>query len=560
MADQQLFLETDLIRQAQKGNNAAYGELYTQHLAAIQHYIQKRIGESSDVEDLTQTVFVKAWQALRDYQPSGAPFRAWLYRIAHNAVVDYYRTQRHALFWDDLTWIVDPQATPEGRALDSERQETVRKAVADLRPTYQAVVERRFLQELDYTETAGELGQQVNHVRVVQHRALDALRRLLAHDSVLWLTTVVTVLSLLLSGKIVVAAEQALPGDRLYAMRTWVEETRLLLADEATAVTLHTRFATQRITALDTLYQQGRSADMGTAIAAAASHIRAASAQFATVDAGARRALTTEFAAALQSQSASLQALAQVAPQTLPALQPALVALTTAQSSLQTDDVQLTPTVTPAATATRLLVPTPVATVAAVLPVQHHAADELPVQPTVAAVEHVHATGAATHNADPSSSAKDEKYEPPATAQPPDRPAAAGGVHGGMAGPKAERTPLTDQPTVASPLTASDPHRPTREQHPTADAATADQAIGSAADRVVEANATLSAASPPSAPLNDQNAPPSETDKDEPAAEPQPVAPSAAPHDAAASAVEEEHAPPDNGESTARQGDNKPKR
>lgn len=367
MADQQLFLETDLIHQAQKGNNAAYGELYTHHLAAIQHYIQKRIGESSDVEDLTQTVFVKAWQALRDYQPSGVPFRAWLYRIAHNAVVDYYRTQRYVLFWDDLTWMVDPQATPEGRVLNCERQETVRRAVADLRPTYQAVVERRFLQELDYTETAEELGQQVNHVRVVQHRALDVLRRVLSQENALWLATVVTVMSLLVGSKIVVAAEQALPGDRLYPMRTWVEETTLFLADDAGDVQLHTRFATQRIMALDSLYQQGRQTDLATAIAAAAVHIRSASTQLATIQTAERTTVTAQFAAALQSQSATVQQLTVTAPQTKTTLEPVLVALTAAQATLP--DAAIAPVVpTPTAVAqpmaTRVLVPTAIPTVA----------------------------------------------------------------------------------------------------------------------------------------------------------------------------------------------------
>ena len=171
MAEQQLFVEIDLIRQAQSGNSAAFGELYTRHLAAIQHYIQKRVGERCDAEDLTQTVFVKAWHALRDYQPSGAPFRAWLYRIAHNAIVDHYRAQRQPLFLDDLTWLVDPQDTPEVSILNRERQATVRNAVAGLRKNYQTVIDQRFLQELDYGETAAELGQQINHVRVVQHRA-----------------------------------------------------------------------------------------------------------------------------------------------------------------------------------------------------------------------------------------------------------------------------------------------------------------------------------------------------------------------------------------------------
>ncbi|MEZ4729476.1 MAG: sigma-70 family RNA polymerase sigma factor [Caldilineaceae bacterium] len=373
MAEQQLILETDLIRQAQNGNSAAYGELYTRHLAAIQRYIQQRVGERSEAEDLTQTVFVKAWQALRDYQPTGAPFRAWLYRIAHNAVIDHYRTQRKPLCWDELTGLVDPQATPELCLLTTERQEVVRMAIAGLRPTYQAVLIRRFLQNQDYSETAAELGQQVNHVRVIQHRALEALRRVLTEQSALWLATTVTVLSLVLGGKIVVAAEGALPGDRLYPMRTWVEETTLLLADDVTDIQLHTRFATQRITALETLYQQGRTTDLTTAVVAAADHVHAAAAKFTVVaqaDAVDRTALTSDFATALHAQTDALHTLTRMAPQTAPTLQPVFIALTAAEALLPANDVGVsspapvaTPTATPGtllgATPTRVLLPTP---------------------------------------------------------------------------------------------------------------------------------------------------------------------------------------------------------
>src|SRR4051794_40047669 len=107
MSEEQASVETDIIRQAQNGSQAAYGELYQRHFGAIQQYIDKRVDGSYDAEDLTQTVFLKAWQALRDYQPTATPFRAWLYRIAHNAVIDHYRSQRDVVVWDDLALVSD---------------------------------------------------------------------------------------------------------------------------------------------------------------------------------------------------------------------------------------------------------------------------------------------------------------------------------------------------------------------------------------------------------------------------------------------------------------------
>lgn len=465
MAEQQLFLETDLIRQAQNGNNAAYGELYQQHLTAIQHYIRKRVGESCDVEDLTQTVFVKAWQALRDYQPSGAPFRSWLYRIAHNAVVDHYRTHRPSLLWDDLTGLSDPQALPELQFLATERRETVRTALASLRPAYQAVLVRRFLQNLDYSETAADLGQQVNHVRVVQHRALDALRRVLAHDHLLWLVTTLTVMALLLGGKIVVAAEQALPGDPLYPMRTWVEETTLLLADDATDVELHTDFAAQRFAALGALYQQGRQEDMAAAVTAAVAHIRAASTQFTKVADEEQATLIPQFTDALQNQAATLHTLAQSAPQTFATLQPALIALTAAQDALvtTTEDAPSSPTPTPSATATRTLLPTPAPTQDALI---------APGQETIATAPAATAAPAPAPST-PSGGAPHAHSADTVNEKPAQQPAIHTAPPDADSYPGAEESVLRPAPATAAPVATIPGVHPSRNEQPGTDQHTA---------------------------------------------------------------------------------------
>lgn len=354
MAEQQRMAELDIIQQAQSGNPAAYGELYAQHMDAIYRYIHKRVNENGEAEDLTQTVFIKAWQALRDYKPTGAPFRAWLYRIAHNAVVDYYRTQRDPLLWDDLAWMTDPHSTPENRLLDTERQETVRNAIAKLRPTYQAVIVRRFLHNMDYAETAAALDSQVNHVRVLQHRALEALRQVLTQESALWLAILVTMITLLLGGNIVVAAERALPGDNLYPMRTIAEEMHLWLADDSTDIQLHASFATQRVNELQALYQKGRIDDMVATVAQLSLHVRTAAAKVTIVtqaDSIAQPTLTAKFAQTLDQQSAALNALTVTAPAPLQAiLQPAIDAVVNAQTSLP-DPASEPPVIMPTATA-----------------------------------------------------------------------------------------------------------------------------------------------------------------------------------------------------------------
>jgi RNA polymerase sigma-70 factor, ECF subfamily len=173
--------EVDLIRLAQDGDPEAFGDLYRLHLEAVYRYVYSRVGETVEAENLTQTTFLKAWRGLCGYHPSQVPFRAWLYRIAHNTVVDYYRTCREPVSLEDLE-LADTSHVPEEGLLSQERQELLRRGLARLRPAYQQVLTLRFLNGLDYPATAEVLGRNVNTVRVLQFRALEALRAVLAED------------------------------------------------------------------------------------------------------------------------------------------------------------------------------------------------------------------------------------------------------------------------------------------------------------------------------------------------------------------------------------------
>ena len=83
-----------LLKYAQQGQVDAFGVLYERHAAVIFRYLYAHLGSRQDAEDLTSDVFLRAWQALPTYNERGAPFRAFLFRIAHNALVDHYRQQK----------------------------------------------------------------------------------------------------------------------------------------------------------------------------------------------------------------------------------------------------------------------------------------------------------------------------------------------------------------------------------------------------------------------------------------------------------------------------------
>ncbi|MCA1726067.1 MAG: hypothetical protein LC748_17830, partial [Thermomicrobia bacterium] len=83
--------EAALILQAREGSREAFGLLYERHRATIARYVAARIHDAADAEDLTEAIFESAWRAMGRYREQGVPFLAWLYRLAHNRVVDHYR-------------------------------------------------------------------------------------------------------------------------------------------------------------------------------------------------------------------------------------------------------------------------------------------------------------------------------------------------------------------------------------------------------------------------------------------------------------------------------------
>src|SRR5512135_1339680 len=103
-------IQDDLIARARRGDVQAFGELYEHSLDAIYRYIFYRVGEVAEAEDLTETVFLKAWEALDRYEVRDVPFTAWLYRIAHNVIIDRHRTHKTDVSLDAILPLHDQSA------------------------------------------------------------------------------------------------------------------------------------------------------------------------------------------------------------------------------------------------------------------------------------------------------------------------------------------------------------------------------------------------------------------------------------------------------------------
>ena len=170
----------DLVRQAQEGDSAAFAALYEQYAPTIYRFLRRRMdGPDEAVEDLTEDVFVKVYEKLDRYEERGLPFAAWLYRIAHNQLVDHVRTLPRL----PARSLEDAHAVPEqgaGRAFGQvlDRQ-VLAPALASLTDEQRRVVQLRFLQGLSVADTAALMERSEEAVKKLQARGLANLRRLL---------------------------------------------------------------------------------------------------------------------------------------------------------------------------------------------------------------------------------------------------------------------------------------------------------------------------------------------------------------------------------------------
>ena len=163
------------------GDADAFGALYERHLDAIFRYVYYRVGDTREAEDLTEQVFLRAWEAIPRYRQRSTPFTSWLYRIAHNAVVDFHRDRKwtvpvpsHELFE-----IRGERPSSVQQVIAAEEAARLASAIGQLPEEQQQVVVLRFVEGLGHAEVARVLGKSPGACRVIQHRALAALGRLL---------------------------------------------------------------------------------------------------------------------------------------------------------------------------------------------------------------------------------------------------------------------------------------------------------------------------------------------------------------------------------------------
>ncbi|MGW8318244.1 MAG: RNA polymerase sigma factor [Candidatus Promineifilaceae bacterium] len=159
-------------------DRSAIASIYDEYQPLVYRYVARRVGDVDAARDLTAEVFQRLLQAVhRGYGPS-ENLRAWMYRTAHNTVVDHYRRQSHRNHLPLQDSVIaggqDPARTAESQILAGQ----VREALSELTDDQQQVIGLRFLEGLSLQEVATITDKSVGAVKALQHRGLAALQRL----------------------------------------------------------------------------------------------------------------------------------------------------------------------------------------------------------------------------------------------------------------------------------------------------------------------------------------------------------------------------------------------
>ncbi len=168
-----------LIENAGNGDNEAFGLLYERYVRKIYNYIFYRTGNVNDAEDLTAKVFHRAFRHIESYNQRGIPFSAWLYRIAHNLVANWYRdrSRKKEVALDDQLPSSFHFDFPEFALEKSQESEKMIKGLRKLPPERQQLIILKFVEGLSNAEIGLIMRKSEGAIKSLYHRTLESLRK-----------------------------------------------------------------------------------------------------------------------------------------------------------------------------------------------------------------------------------------------------------------------------------------------------------------------------------------------------------------------------------------------
>jgi RNA polymerase sigma-70 factor (ECF subfamily) len=180
--------DSQLIKAYLAGDEASLSILYKRHLRPLYGFVRRIVG-LEDAEDVAQEAFVRAWKHLDSFQ-SERNFKVWLYRIAHNAAVDFIKKNRPIAFseyekedGDDMAGSIE-DTTPSVEELfdKSIAASLIRAYLERLTPKIRLVLTLHHLDELTFAEISVALSESIDTIKSRHRRALIKLKGMMESD------------------------------------------------------------------------------------------------------------------------------------------------------------------------------------------------------------------------------------------------------------------------------------------------------------------------------------------------------------------------------------------
>ncbi len=167
--------------QAAQESPEKFAVLYDKYFDQIYRYVYRRVSDKDTVHDLVSQTFYDALSHIKSFEWRGFPFSSWLYKIAHNNVLKWYREQSRAqkVSLDHINELADLNVDQKEDASRKEKQLEVQKVLEQLETEEREIIRLKFFEEVSNIEIAEIMGLSANHIGVKVYRTLKKVKQLL---------------------------------------------------------------------------------------------------------------------------------------------------------------------------------------------------------------------------------------------------------------------------------------------------------------------------------------------------------------------------------------------
>ncbi|TXB66191.1 sigma-70 family RNA polymerase sigma factor [Vicingus serpentipes] len=178
--DKDILRDDEVVLKSQK-DPREFAPLYDKYFLQIFNYVYKRVYDTNEADEITSLIFAKALKRIKQYKSKGFPFGSWLFQIARNEVVDYFRKNQKnqclSVSLDELNYLMD--SADEDNSLIEEKENKTKKiinALTELNAEDLELIELRFFEDRSFSEIADILKIKETNARVKTHRAIAKLK------------------------------------------------------------------------------------------------------------------------------------------------------------------------------------------------------------------------------------------------------------------------------------------------------------------------------------------------------------------------------------------------